>query len=110
MAVRLFERPPPDGKTRKAVSTRPVEEVQLPLVMELKRPRKTRFELQFAGQTAVQVFDGTQAWKFRPFLNRREVGPYTADELKIASFAAEQRDPAAGAVFFYGQGIRSAGC
>ena len=41
--------------------------------MELKRPRKMRFELQFNGQTAVQVFDGANGWKLRSFLNRRVV-------------------------------------
>ena len=61
------------------------EEVQLPFVMELKRPRKVRVELQFNGQTAIQVFDGSNGWKLRPFLNRREVEEFTADELKIAS-------------------------
>src|SRR6266436_1781597 len=55
------------------LSTRPAEEVQLPFVMELKRPRKMRFELQFSGQTAIQVFDGANGWKLRPFLNRRVV-------------------------------------
>jgi len=45
--------------------TRPAEEVQLPFVMELKRPRKMRFELQFSGQTAIQVFDGANGWKLR---------------------------------------------
>jgi hypothetical protein len=84
---------PPDGKTRNAVSSRPAEEVQLPFLMELKRPRKTRFELQFGGQTAVQVFDGRQGWKFKPFLNRREVEPYTADELKITSTQADLDGP-----------------
>src|SRR6201998_2392355 len=49
---------------------RPVEEAPLPFVMELKRPSKVRFELQFKGQTAIQVFDGTQGWKLRPYLNR----------------------------------------
>jgi len=84
---------PPDGKTRNAVSSRPAEEVQLPFLMDLKRPRKTRFELQFGAQTAVQVFDGTHGWKFRPFLNRREVEPYTADELKITSMQADLDGP-----------------
>jgi hypothetical protein len=65
----------------------------LPFLMELKRPRKTRFELQFGGQTAVQVFDGTQGWKLRPFLNRRDVEPYTADELKITSMQADLDGP-----------------
>ena len=64
---------------------RPKEEAQLPFLMELKRPRKMRLELQFKGQTAVQVFDGTNGWKLRPYLNRQEVEPYSEDEQKIAS-------------------------
>ena len=72
---------------------RPTEEVQLPFVMELKRPRKMRFELQFNGKTAVQVYDGVNGWKLRPFLNRLEVEPYTADETKIASMQADLDGP-----------------
>ena len=72
---------------------RPVEEVQLPFVMELKRPRKMRFELQFNGKTAIQVFDGANGWKLRPFLNRLEVEPYTAEEMKIASVQADLDGP-----------------
>jgi hypothetical protein len=64
---------------------RPAEEVQLPFLMELKRPRKMRLELQVKGQTAVQVYDGTNGWKLRPFLNRHEVEPYSEEELRIAS-------------------------
>src|SRR6266403_3283110 len=71
------------------LSTRPAEEVQLPFVMELKRPRKMRFELQFSGQTAIQVFDGANGWKLRPYLNRRVVEPYTTEEMKTASTQAE---------------------
>jgi outer membrane lipoprotein-sorting protein len=66
-------------------SKRPVEQVQLPFVMELQRGRKQRLEIQFNGQTALQVYDGSQGWKLRPFLNRHEVEKYTADELKQAS-------------------------
>jgi outer membrane lipoprotein-sorting protein len=73
--------------------TRPTEEVQLPFVMELKRPRKMRFELQFNGQTAIQVFDGANGWKLRPFLNRRVVEPYTTDEMKLASMQADLDGP-----------------
>jgi outer membrane lipoprotein-sorting protein len=64
---------------------RPVEEVQLPFVMDLARPHKQRFELVFNGQTAIQVYDGTHGWKLRPFLNRRDVEPFTSEEMKIAS-------------------------
>ena len=77
------------------VPTRPVEQVQLPFVMELKRPRKMRVEIQYKGQTAVQSFDGSSGWKLRPFLNRLDIEPYTAEELKIASFQSELDGPLA---------------
>jgi outer membrane lipoprotein-sorting protein len=87
--------PVPGGRRNKQpiAAERPVEEVQLPFVMELKRPRKMRFELEFAGQTAIQVFDGTNGWKLRPYLNRREVEPYTADEMKSTSTQADLDGP-----------------
>jgi hypothetical protein len=75
------------------VPTRRVEEVYLPFVMELARPRKMRFELQVAGQTALQVYDGVNGWKLRPYLNRLDVEPYTADEMKAASMQSELDGP-----------------
>jgi len=63
--------------------------VQLPFVLEMERPRKARLEIQFDGQTAVQVFDGTNGWKLRPFLGRHEVEVYTTEERQAA---AEQQD------------------
>jgi hypothetical protein len=67
------------------VPPRPENEVELPFVMELARPRKERFELQFNGQTAIQVYDGTNGWKLRPFLNRLEVEDFTPEEMQAAS-------------------------
>jgi predicted DNA-binding helix-hairpin-helix protein len=61
--------------------------------MELKRPRKMRVELTFNGQKAIQVFDGANGWKLRPFLNRRVVEPYTAEEMKSASLQADLDGP-----------------
>jgi hypothetical protein len=72
---------------------RRVEEVYLPFLMELARPRNMRFELQFAGQTALQVYDGVNGWKLRPYLNRLEVEPYTAEETKAASMQPELDGP-----------------
>jgi len=65
------------------------QNVQLPFVIEMKRPRKIRVELEFANDKAVQVFDGTNGWKLRPFLNRRDVEPYTQEEMKAASMDSE---------------------
>jgi hypothetical protein len=72
---------------------RPAQEAQLPFVLELKRPRKMRIELTFHSQTAIQVFDGANGWKLRPFLNRRVVEPYTTDEMKSASMQADLDGP-----------------
>jgi outer membrane lipoprotein-sorting protein len=69
------------------------QNTELPFVMEMKRPRKTRFELQFNGQTAVQVYDGVNGWKLRPFLNRHEVEPYTPEETKAASLQSDLDGP-----------------
>jgi hypothetical protein len=78
--------PGPSEKSKGMIlPQRPTEEAQLPFLMELKRGRKMRFELQFAGKTAIQVYDGTNGWKLRPFLNRMDVEPYTPEEQKIAS-------------------------
>jgi len=59
--------------------------VQLPFVMKLKRPRMSRLEIRFQGKTAIQVYDGENGWKVRPFLGRLDVEPYSAAELKIAA-------------------------
>ena len=65
--------------------SRPAEERYFPFLLELARPHKRRFELQFAGQTAIQVYDGVQGWKLRPYLNRRVVEAFTEGELKISA-------------------------
>lgn len=71
----------------------PEKPVQLPFLMEMKRPGKKRLEVQFQGQTAVQVFDGDKGWKLRPFLGRREVEPYTAEEMRLTSQETELDGP-----------------
>jgi hypothetical protein len=85
VVTRRTEQPP--------LPSRRVEEVYLPFLMELARPRKMHFELQFAGQTALQVYDGVNGWKLRPYLNRLEVEPYTAEEAKVASMQSELDGP-----------------
>lgn len=69
------------------------QNVLLPFVFKMKRPHKTRAEIEFASDRAVQVFDGTNGWKLRPFLNRRDVEPYTPEEMKAASMESELDGP-----------------
>ncbi len=84
LTVKVPGMPPPPPPSRE-----PAAQVQLPFVFEMQRPRKSRLEIEFSGQTAVQVYDGTQGWKLRPFLNRHEVEPFTPAELEAAGTQAE---------------------
>jgi hypothetical protein len=68
---------------------RPTEQVKLPFRMDLERGRKMRLEIEFNGQTAIQVYNGTQGWKLRPFLNRHQVENFTPDELKAQAAEAD---------------------
>jgi hypothetical protein len=69
------------------------KQVQLPFVLEMKRPGKSRVEIEFAGKTAVQVYDGSHGWKLRPFLNRDDVEPFTADEAKSEADKGDMDGP-----------------
>jgi hypothetical protein len=59
-------------------------EVELPFKLYYKRPMKSRLELVFDGQSAVQTFDGANGWKLRPYLGRSDWEPFKAEELKQA--------------------------
>jgi len=69
------------------LQTKQREEAQLPFTLDFKRPLKTRIEIEFNGQKAVQTYDGTAGWKLRPYLNRSNWDPYSADELQKAAAA-----------------------
>lgn len=69
------------------------KEIQLPFTLDVKRPNKTRMEVVFDGKTAVQVFDGQHGWKLRPFLNRNDAVPFTADELKAEASRSDLDGP-----------------
>lgn len=84
--------PSPEAKHVKA-PIRPQEQTQLPFVLELERPRKSHLEIEFGGQTALQVYDGTQGWKVRPFLNRHQVESFSQAELASAAGQDELDGP-----------------
>jgi outer membrane lipoprotein-sorting protein len=61
------------------------QDVKLPFVLSMKRPNKSRLEITFADKTALQVYDGTKGWKYRPYLNREDVEPFTEQEAQSAA-------------------------
>ena len=57
----------------------------LPFVLAMKRPNKTRFEVTVLNQRTVRVFDGKEGWKARPGASgKTDMRPYTPDELTFA--------------------------
>jgi outer membrane lipoprotein-sorting protein len=56
------------------------KQVELPFLLEMKRPDKSRIEIQFAGKTAVQVYDGKEGWMMRPYLNRNDWEPFSQEQ------------------------------
>lgn len=79
---------PPAGEAQESG-----QQVQVPFTLEAKRPNKTRLEIEFAGKTAVQVYDGANGWKVRPFLNRTDPQPFTAEEAKSQTARADLDGP-----------------
>lgn len=81
-APRRRLRPDPAKLAADAEAPKPIT---LPFLMDLKRPRMTRVELKFKDQTSVQVYDGKNGWKLRPYIGRHQVEPFTPRELAIAA-------------------------
>jgi hypothetical protein len=69
------------------------KQVQLPFKLAKQRPNRSRLEIEFAGKTAVQVYDGTNGWKLRPYLNRSDVEPFTPQEAKTEAKNVDMGDP-----------------
>ena len=83
---------PSRGKMRMMITEVPVKKddvIALPFRLDMKRPHKNRLELDFAGHTAIQVYDGSAGWKLRPFMGRSEAEPFSPAEMKIAASQQE---------------------
>ena len=76
--------------------TEAAAQVQLPFTLDVKRPNKMRLEILVAGKTAVQVYDGQQGWKLRPFLNRTDSEPFTKEEAKTEAAGDDLDGPLIG--------------
>lgn len=93
MSVARPGRNRPGAAPATATKAEPSKQVQLPFRLSRQRPNKSRLEIDFAGKTAVQVYDGTNGWKLRPFLNRNDVEPFTPQEAQIEAANSELEDP-----------------
>lgn len=67
--------------------------IEAPFVRETARPNKIRMEFTIQGMTAVQTYDGTDAWALMPFLGKKEPEAMSADELKDVQDQADIDGP-----------------
>ncbi|MDE3011525.1 MAG: outer membrane lipoprotein-sorting protein [Pseudomonadota bacterium] len=64
--------------------------ISLPFQLYVARGRKSRLEVTVQDKVAVQVYDGSQGWKLRPYLGAgHPVEPYSEEELKLAADQAD---------------------
>jgi hypothetical protein len=68
------------GAAKDAAPKPEAKQVQLPFVMDVKRPGMSRVELEFAGKKSIQVFDGKNGWMKRPYLNRDDWEPFSKEQ------------------------------
>jgi len=65
--------------------------LEVPFVLEQKRPDKMCLEYEFDGATASQCSYGDQGWKLAPFMGRHDPEPMTEAELREAVDGADPR-------------------
>jgi hypothetical protein len=85
--------PAPAGALAAATVDNANKVIELRYRLEMKRPLKTRLEIDVDGQTAVQVYDGVRGAKIRPFLGRTTPEAFTAGELELAAAEPELDGP-----------------
>src|SRR5262245_60748027 len=80
-------------QTMRLTGTMNTGEDELPSVLELKRPNKSRWEFTLDGQRAVQAFDGKGGWMWIPFAGQTEPQPMGEQERKEAEQQADIDGP-----------------
>jgi outer membrane lipoprotein-sorting protein len=63
--------------------------IEIPAVLEFKRPNRFRMEITVQGMTGIQAYDGKAGWSLMPFGGRKDPQPMSPDELKDAEEQAD---------------------
>jgi outer membrane lipoprotein-sorting protein len=67
--------------------------IEVPAVMEQKRPGSFRLEITAQGLMAVQAYDGQTGWQVNPFEGKKDPELMGADDLKEAQEEADMDGP-----------------
>jgi outer membrane lipoprotein-sorting protein len=67
--------------------------MDVPFVMEQKRPNCMRMDITFQGMTIVQAYDGKAGWMLNPMQGRKDPEPMAEDALKQVDLQADMDGP-----------------
>ncbi len=67
--------------------------MELPGIVIQKRPKLARLEFTVQGMTAVQAYDGKDAWQIMPFMGKKDPELMSADEAKETEEMADVDGP-----------------
>jgi outer membrane lipoprotein-sorting protein len=67
--------------------------IEAPFTIEIKRPRRMRFEIVVQGMTIVQTVDGDAGWTIQPMTGKKDPERMSADDLKEAQDQADFDGP-----------------
>lgn len=68
-------------------------QMEAPMTLQVKRPRKSRLEMTVQGRPFVQAFDGESGWSINPFTGSTEPQPMGEDETKAARDSSDLDGP-----------------
>jgi outer membrane lipoprotein-sorting protein len=77
----------------RSTATMTMGPVEAPGILVQKRPSEARLEFTVQGLTAVQAFDGKDAWQIMPFTGKKDAEPMSADEKKEIEEMADLDGP-----------------
>ncbi len=60
----------------------PAGALEMPFVIEFKRPEMIRLEFSMQGMTGIQAFDGETGWTVMPFMGKTEPEEMAEDQVK----------------------------
>lgn len=69
-------------KTMKASGKITPQGLEIPIVLQQKRPGMVRMDATFQGKSMVQAYDGTTGWKIDPFQGNPDPEKVAGDDLK----------------------------
>ncbi len=70
-------------QTMRSVASLRMNGMDIPMIIEFKRPKKARMDMTMQGMTISQVINGDKGWKIIPMLGKSDAQPMSNEELNV---------------------------